>query len=62
MSRSRKAIWGCVAIVLVAVVLALAYATPVFLLFVLPCAVMIGAMAWTMWGGAGGGSHHGGND
>lgn len=61
MSRSRRVMWGCAAAVLVAVVLALAYATPAFLLFVLPCAVMLGAMAWTMWGGADGGPRHGGD-
>ncbi len=55
MSHPGKLMWACVAIVVLAVVLALAYATPVFLLFVLPCAVMIGAMLWMMRGGTGGG-------
>lgn len=61
MNHSGKLMWGCVAIVVVAIVVALAYSTPVFLLFVLPCAVMIGAMVWMMRGGTGGGSHHGGH-
>lgn len=61
MKHSGKLMWGCVAIVVVAVVLALASGSPVLLLFVLPCAVMIGAMVWMMRGGTGGGSHHDGH-
>jgi hypothetical protein len=58
-NRSGKLTWGCVALVVVAVVLALIFSTPVVLLFVLPCAIMIGAMVWFMWGGTRGGSHRG---
>jgi hypothetical protein len=47
-------------IVVVAVVLALASSTPTLLLFVLPCAAMIGAMLWMMRGGTGGGPGAGG--
>ena len=61
MNHSGKLMWGCVAILVVAVVLTLAYGSPVFLLFVLPCAVMIGAMVWMMRGGTGGGPHRGGH-
>jgi hypothetical protein len=46
--------WGCVAIVLLAVLLAVAFTTPVYLLFVLPCLVMLGAMLWMMRGTGGG--------
>lgn len=55
MSQSGKVMWGCVAVVAVAVVLAVALATPYYLLFVVPCALMLGAMLWMMRGGMGGG-------
>lgn len=43
--------WACAAVVAVAVLLAFAFTTPFYLLFVLPCAVMLGAMMWMMRGG-----------
>ena len=61
MNHSSKFMWACVAVVLVAVVLAIATSAPAFLLFLLPCAVMIGAMLWMMRSGTGGGSQGGGS-
>ncbi len=48
--HSMKLMWGCAAVVLLAVIMALtgnAYA----LLFLVPCALMMGAMMWLMMGG-----------
>lgn len=59
MNHSGRLMWGCVAIVIVAVLLAVAFTTPVYLLFVLPCLVMLGAMLWMMRG-TGGDSRDGG--
>ena len=61
MNHSSKFTWACVVVVVVALVLALASSTPAFLLFILPCAVMIGAMLWMMRGGMGGGPRGGGS-
>jgi hypothetical protein len=60
MKHSMKMMWGCVALVAVALILAaagveVAYAA----LFALPCLLMMGAMAWMMVRGMSGGSHHG---
>jgi len=53
--------WVCVSVVVVALILAFAFTTPYYLLFVLPCAVMLGAMLWMMrGGGATGGSRRSG--
>lgn len=51
----------CAAVVVVAIALALASSSPAFLLFVLPCVAMIGAMLWMMRGGTGGGPRGGAN-
>lgn len=59
MNHSGRLMWGCMAIVIVAVLLAVAFTTPVYLLFVLPCLVMLGAMLWMMRG-TGGGPRDGG--
>ena len=53
--HSMKMMWGCATIVLLAVVLALAI-NPYVLLFVIPCAIMMGAMVWMMVRGMGGGT------
>jgi len=50
MNHSAKLMWGCVAIVALAVVLAVALTTSYYLLFALPCVLMIGAMLWMMRG------------
>ena len=42
-------------VVSVGVVLAVALANASYLLFVVPCAIMKGAMSWMMAGGQGGG-------
>jgi len=60
MNHSGKLMWGCVAIVAVAVILAVALTTPYYLLFALPCVLMIGAMLWMMGGAMGGGSRRDG--
>ena len=46
--------WGCAALVLVALVLAVK-THAFFLLFVIPCMLVMGVMMWTMMGGMGGG-------
>lgn len=56
MNHSAKLMWGCLAIVALAVVLAVALTTPYYLLVALPCVLMIGAMLWMMRGGMGDGS------
>ena len=49
--------WGCVALVALVVVLSLAGANAGYLLFALPCMLMMGAMMWMMLGGSRGGDH-----
>ena len=51
-----KMMWGCVAILGVAAVLALAGANLAYALFAIPCVLMMGAMVWMMARGMGGGS------
>ena len=59
MKHSMKMMWGCVAILALVAILSLAGANVGFLLFALPCVLMMGAMMWMM-GGMGGGSRRGG--
>ncbi len=48
--HSMKMMWGCAALVLLAVIMALTgYASA--LLFIVPCTLMMGAMMWMMMGG-----------
>jgi hypothetical protein len=49
-----KMMWGCVALLALVVVLSLAGANAGYLLFALPCLLMMGAMMWMMTGGMGG--------
>ncbi|MDQ6749314.1 MAG: hypothetical protein M3Z33_00945 [Actinomycetota bacterium] len=56
--HSMKMMWGCAALVLLAVILALSTNAGV-LLFVIPCMAMMGAMVWMMMGGMGGGTRGG---
>jgi hypothetical protein len=49
-----KMMWGCVAVLAIVVVLVLAGANAGYLLFALPCMLMMGAMMWMMMGGMGG--------
>ncbi len=51
MKHSKKLMWGCVAIVALAVILAVAGANAVYLLFALPCLLMMSAMVWLMMRG-----------
>jgi hypothetical protein len=56
MNHSMKMMWGCVAILALAVILSVAGANAGYLLFALPCMLMMGAMMWMMMGGSGGAS------
>ena len=49
-----KMMWGCVAVLAIVVVLAVTGANAGFLLFALPCMLMMGAMMWFMMRGMGG--------
>ena len=60
MIHSMKMMWGCVAILALAVILSVAVADAGFLLFAVPCMLMMGVMMWMMMGGMGGRS--GGGD
>jgi hypothetical protein len=55
MHYSPKLMWGCVAILALLVVLSVAGANVGFLLFAIPCMLMMGAMMWMMMRGMGGG-------
>ena len=55
---SPKHLWLCVVLVAVVLVFALTASSPGFLLFVIPCVLMMGAMMWMM-GGMGGGARGG---
>lgn len=59
-SHSMKMMWGCVALVALVVILSVAGSNAGFLLFALPCMLMMGAMTWMMGGMGGGGSRGGG--
>ncbi len=54
MTHSKKTMWVCAAIVLLAVMLSVAFSNSVFLLFLIPCMLMMGVMVWMMMGGMGG--------
>lgn len=62
MKHSMKMMWGCVAILVVAVTLLLAGANIAYALFALPCILMMGAMMWMMMRGKSGGSGRSGPD
>ena len=48
MKHSMKMMWGCVALLALAVGLAVAGANVGYLVFALPCMLMMGAMVWMM--------------
>lgn len=56
MTNSMKMMWGCIAILVLAVILSVALANAAYLLFLIPCMLMMGAMVWMMTGGMRGGS------
>jgi hypothetical protein len=56
MKHSMKMMWACVALIGVVAILAATGSGAGYLLFALPCALMMGAMMWMMRGGMGGGS------
>jgi len=57
--HSMKLMWGCIAIVAFVIIAAVAGARPGYLLFALPCMLMMGAMMWIMMGASGRGSGSG---
>lgn len=59
MAHSTKMLWGCVALVAVVLVVSLAAGSAGYLLFALPCVLMMGGMMWLMMRGAGPGSGSG---
>ena len=59
MKHSMKMMWGCVAAIVLVAILAVTGSGAGYLLFALPCALMMGAMVWMMMRGMGGGSHGG---
>jgi len=59
MKNSMKMMWGCVALLAVVATLAVVGANVSYLLFALPCMLMMGMMMWMMMGGTGGSSHGG---
>lgn len=58
--HSMKMMWGCVALLALVLILAVAGSSAGYLLFALPCMLMMGAMVWMMMGGMGGGGSDGG--
>ncbi|MHB8241287.1 MAG: hypothetical protein ACYDHN_04785 [Solirubrobacteraceae bacterium] len=52
MGQSMRMMWGCVALLVVVGIVAVATSAYV-LLFVIPCMVMMVAMVWMMMGGSG---------
>jgi hypothetical protein len=54
--HSKHVMWGCVGLLVLAAGLAVARANAAYVLFALPCIVMMGAMVWMMMRGIGGGS------
>jgi hypothetical protein len=55
MNHSMKLMWGCVALLVLVIVLSLAGANAGYVLFAVPCMLMMGAMMWMMIGGTRGG-------
>jgi len=56
MKHSMKMMWICVAAIGLVAILAATGSGAGYLLFALPCALMMGAMMWMMMRGTGGGS------
>lgn len=54
MKHSMNTMWICVAVIAVVAILAATGAGVGYLLFALPCALMMGVMMWMMMGGRGG--------
>jgi len=55
MNNSMKMMWACVALLGAVVVLSVAGANSGYLLFLVPCMLMMGVMMWMMMGVARGG-------
>lgn len=51
--NSMNMMWVCVAVIVVAVIVAVALGSAGFLLWAVPCMLMMGAMMWMMAGGPG---------
>jgi hypothetical protein len=62
MRHPMKTMWVCFAVIGVVAILAATGSGAGYLLFALPCALMMGAMLWMMMrggmGGRGSGGHH----
>lgn len=56
-THSVKMMWGCATLGVVVVIIAL-LSHAAILLFIIPCAVMIGAMMWMIMGGRGDGKQN----
>lgn len=52
--NSMNMMWVCVAIIVVAVIVSAALGSAGFLLWAVPCMLMMGVMMWMMAGGSGG--------
>jgi hypothetical protein len=59
MMHSMKMMWGCVAVIGLLLILAVAGVNVAVAVFAIPCLLMMGAMMWMMMGGMRGGSHDG---
>ena len=56
MAHSTKMLWGCGAIVAAVLIVSVAAGSAAYLLFALPCVLMMGGMMWLMMRAAGPGS------
>ena len=58
-NHSMKMMWVCVPLVALVVIISVAGSNAGYLLFALPCMLMMGAMMWMMMGGVRGGGSRG---
>ena len=58
-AHSMRMLWACAAVFALVVIVAVASSNAGYVLFALPCMLMMGAMVWMMMGGMGGGSRGG---
>ena len=52
-------LWGCAGLLALVLVISLAAGSAGYLLFALPCVLMMGGMVWMMMRGTGAGTGHG---
>jgi branched-subunit amino acid ABC-type transport system permease component len=53
MNHSPTMMWGCAALLVLAIAVSLAFGSVAYLAFAVPCILMMGAMMWMMMGGPG---------